>query len=456
MCWGVLLASTVSDWGSASAAPTITTVAGNGAQSYSGDGGPATSAALNLPRGVAIDAAGNLYVADASNHRIRRVAAGTGIITTVAGGAGYGYSDDGGPATGASLFYPHDVAVDSAGNLYIADIENSRVRRVDGTTGVITTVAGTGSAGYSGDGGMATAARLNAPEGVAVDRNGHVYIADMVEQRVRRVDLQTGMITTVAGNGTAGYCGDGGPATSANLWGAVALAVGTDGSLYIGDSANHRVRRVDPTTGAITTIAGNGIAGFSGDGGPATSASLMGPHGVAVDPTGGLYIADNGNGRVRRVDLQTGVIATIAGNGVGGYVGDGGPATDASFQGPYGITVDSDGNVYVGDPGNHRVRKVTAPDGAAGGTPDLQISGRICYTAQAFYSRWSIGVGRIVAANPDGTSPVPLSDNPAGDYYPSWSPDGAAIVFQSDGPVQDLWVMNADGTNPDFHGAPWN
>ncbi len=434
---------------SAGEAATITTMAGNGVQGYSGDGGPATSAALNLPRGVAVDAAGNVYVADASNHRIRRVAAGTGTISTVAGGGGYGYSGDGGPAVGASLFYPHDVAVDSAGNLYIADIENSRVRRVDGVTGVITTLAGTGSAGFSGDGGLATLARLNAPEGVAVDGRGNVFIADMVEQRVRRVDQQTGVITTVAGNGTGGYSGDGGAASSASLWEPASVAVGTDGSLYIGDYRNHRVRRVDAVSGVITTVAGSGVAGSSGDGGPAISASLMYPHTVALDRAGRLYITDNGNGRVRRVDLGTGVITTIAGNGVAGYAGDGGPATDASFQGPYGVAVDGDGNVYVGDPGNHRVRKVTALDVAAGGMPDLQIGGRVCYSSRTYYARYNLAPGEIYAMEAYGTGSVRITDNPAYDGRPSWSPDGSQIVFISnrDVPTQNVYVADADGTN---------
>jgi sugar lactone lactonase YvrE len=250
---------------------------------------------------VAVDAAGNLLIADSGNQRIRRVDGTTGIITTVAGNGTYGFSGDGGAATSASLAYPYGVAVDAAGNLLIADYGNQRIRQVDGTTRIITTVAGKGTYGFSGDGGPATDASLNNPLGVAVDGAGNLLIADTYNQRIRRVDGTTGIITTVAGNGMAGFSGDGGPATDASLNNPSGVAVDGAGNLLIAVYGNQRIRRVDGTTGIITTVAGNGTAGFSGDGGAAISGSLNNPVGVAVDAAGNLLIADTNNLRIRRV-----------------------------------------------------------------------------------------------------------------------------------------------------------
>src|ERR1035437_9125744 len=290
----------------------LTVVAGNGTGGFSGDGGPATSASLNWPLAVAVDSAGNLYIAELNNHRVRKVSGGT--ITTVAGNGNPGFSGDGGPATSASLKFPAGVAVDSAGNLYIAEPNNYRVRKVSG--GTITTVAGYGNQGFSGDGGPATSASLNSPIGVAVDSAGTLYIADTF--RIRKVS--GGTITTVAGNGAYRFSGDGGPATSALLNIPEAVAVDSAGNLYIADLANYRVRKV--TRGTSATVAGNGSPGFSGDGGPATLASLSQPTGVAVDSAGNLYIADPNNQRVRKV--SGGTITTVAGNGnaSGGFSGD--------------------------------------------------------------------------------------------------------------------------------------
>src|ERR1035437_6377065 len=327
---------------------TITTGAGNGNSGFAGDGGPATSASLKFPAGVAVDSAGNLYIAEPSNYRVRKVSGGT--ITTVAGNGNPGNSADGGPATSASIS-PFGVAVDSAGNLYIADPNNLRIRKVSG--GTITTVAGYGNQGFSGDGGPATSASLNSPIGVAVDSAGNLYIADTF--RIRKVS--GGTITTVAGNGAYRFSGDGGPATSAWLNIPEAVAVDSAGNLYIADLDNYRVRKV--THGTITTVAGNGSPGFSGDGGPATLASLSQPTGVAVDSAGNLYIADPNNQRVRKV--SGGTITTVAGNGnaSGGFSGDGGPATSASLDNPGAVAVDSTGNLYIADYLNHRVRKVS-------------------------------------------------------------------------------------------------
>ena len=260
----------------------ITTVAGTGVSGYGGDGGPATEAVLNSPVGVAVDTSGNLYIADFGNHRIRRVDT-MGTITTVAGTGEQGESGDGGPATAALLSDPFDVAVDTSGNLYIADTRNDKIRRVD-TMGIITTVAGTGSGGYFGDGGLATNAWVYRPQGVAVDSSGNIYIADTLNDRVRQVDTM-GIITTVAGTGESGYGGDGGLATAAVLYVPTRVVVDSSGKLYIADTNNRRIRRVD-TSGNITTVAGTGESGYSGDGGSATAARLAAPRGVALDSSG--------------------------------------------------------------------------------------------------------------------------------------------------------------------------
>ena len=325
----------------------ITTFAGNGLWSYSGDGGPATSAQLSLFwGGVTLDSAGNLYIADSGNNRIRKVAA-NGIITTVAGNGSSGYSGDGGPATSAQLYSPRSVAVDTAGNLYIAVVDY--VRKV-ATNGIITTVAGNGSQSELGDGGPATSARLSNPSGVAVDAVGNLYIADSENHRLRKV-ARDGIITTVAGNGTWNYSGDGGPATSAQLRGPEGIAVDAAGNLYI--SEFFRIRKV-ATNGIITTVAGDGSQGESGDGGPAASARLT-AGGVAADAEGNLYIADSDNVRIRKV-ATNGIITTIAGNGSGGYSGDGGPATNAQLSGPLGVALDATGTVYVSDTFNSAIR----------------------------------------------------------------------------------------------------
>jgi len=330
----------------------ITTTAGNGTQGYTGDAGPATGAGLDYPIGVAVDASGNLYIADAGNNRVCKVDR-AGIITTVAGNGAQGYTGDGGPAVLAKLDYPMNVALDASGNLYIADDGNNRIRRVD-RAGIITTVAGNGTQGYSSE-GFATGAELEQPTGVAVDSAGNLYIADNQNFCIRRVDNR-GIITTVAGNGTQGYGGDGGPAADAELNYPAGVAVDSAGNFYIADARNNRIRRVD-AGGIITTVAGNGIQGYGGDGGLATSAELNYPAGVAFDASGNLYIADNGNNRIRRVDTG-GVITTVAGNGIQGYGGDGGPATGAELNYPAGVALDASGNLYIADIKNNRIRKV--------------------------------------------------------------------------------------------------
>jgi cysteine-rich repeat protein len=355
-----------------SAAGQIATVAGTGATNPSGDGGAATAAKLNYPHGVAVDGAGRLYIAERDNQRIRRVDA-DGAMTTIAGIGTTGFSGDDGPATAAQLWTPSGVAVDGDGNVYIADTYNQRVRRV-AADGTMTTLAGTGIEGSTGDGGPASAARLRYPSGVAVDGLGNVYIADTDNHRIRRVAVD-GTITTVAGTGTLGFSGDGGPATEAQLNYPQAVAVDAAGALYVADQANQRVRRV-AVDGTITTVAGTGTAGSSGDGGPATAAQLQMPAGVAVDALGNLYIADRDNRRIRRVAVDGGM-STVAGTGVGGTSGDGAGATGAQLWSPSGVAVDGAGNVYIADTGGSRIRRMAA-DGiitTVAGQVDVEGSG---------------------------------------------------------------------------------
>ena len=283
----------------------------------------------------------------------------TGTIVTAAGNGTAGYTGNKGPATAAELDNPGGMAVDSAGDLFIADLNNNVIREVVKATGDIITVAGNGKAGYSGDNGPATAAELDGPRGVAVDSAGDVFFADCLNNRVREVVKATGDIITVAGDGKAGYSGDNGPATAAVLNAPNTVAVDSAGDLFIADANNHAVREVVKATGDIITVAGNGKAGYSGDNGPATAAELNDAYGVAVDAVGDLFFADDGNNRVREVVKATGDIITVAGNGTAGYSGDNGPATDAELDGPFRVAVDSAGDVFVADPANNVVREIT-------------------------------------------------------------------------------------------------
>jgi uncharacterized protein (TIGR03437 family) len=329
----------------------IRTPAGSGVFGFGGDGGPATGARFSNPNGAAFDASGNLYIADLFNDRIRKVDT-NGVITTFAGRFGGTFGGDGGPATEAGMFDVSGVAVDEKGNVYIADMDNFRVRKVN-TSGVISTLAGNGAFGFTGDNVAATQTALASPTAVAVDIAGNVYIADLFNARIRKVNPQ-GVITTFAGTGVAGYSGDNGPATQAKIDTPEGVAVDRLGNVYIADSASVVVRRVD-TNGVITTVAGNGQDGFSGDNGPATQARLSSPRGVAAGADGNIYIADAGNDRIRQV-ATNGVITTVAGNGQTGYNGDGISATQASFFEPTGLAVDPYGTVYIADSINDRVR----------------------------------------------------------------------------------------------------
>ncbi|HTR54563.1 MAG TPA: hypothetical protein VMJ10_27920, partial [Kofleriaceae bacterium] len=332
----------------------ISTIAGTGQSGFGGDGGDATIALLASPIGLSVDAAGNIFIADALNQRIRKISTG-GTISTIAGDGTPGFAGDGGQAGSAELDFPFGVAVDSQGQVSIADTSNQRVRHVD-SGGTIATTAGNGTLGISGDGGEATGAQLGSPFGVAIDATGRIYIADNLSQRIRRVELD-GTIDTVAGTGIAGFSGDGQLATNAQLRTPQAVALDSSGRLYIVDTYNHAIRRVE-LDGTIDTVAGTGgQSGFAGDNGPATSALLDNPQGIAIDGNGVLYIADTYNHRIRRVDTS-GTITTIAGNDTAGYAGDNGPAIDATLSFPYSIVFDSHGRLVFADSANNRIRRI--------------------------------------------------------------------------------------------------
>jgi len=336
-------------------AQTISTVVGNGTAGYTGDGGPATNATLDQPNFLCHDALGNLLIADYHNNVIRKISK-SGVITTIAGNGVGGYSGDGGSATAAKLRGPMGVAVDAAGNIYITDLNNHVVRKVN-TVGVISTVAGNGFSGYGGDGGPATNAKLNLPYGLVFDDKGNCYVADALNYSVRKIN-SAGIITTIAGNGTKGFSGDGGPATNAQFKYLGGLALdNSSGDVYVADYANHRIRKVNKS-GVISTFAGTGVIGNNGDGGPASAAALNGPNGVYIDNLGYVYIVDNYANVVRKV-TPAGVISTIAGNGTKGYSGDGGPATLAQLSNPNHISINSAGDIFIAEFDNHTVMKIT-------------------------------------------------------------------------------------------------
>ena len=428
----------------------LTTIAGNGAEGFSGDGGPATSAALQDPGGVSVDRFGNIFIADTLNDRIREIVAATGNIRTVAGNGTYGFSGDGGPATDAELDTPNGVFVDTSGNIFIADTGNSRIREVVAATGIIQTVAGNGTFGFSGDGGLATGAALYDPDGVYVDGSGNIFIADFWNNRVREVVATTGIIQTIAGSGSHGFVegapvcdgylgsGDGGPATDAHVCEPSSVFGDSSGNVFIAESSYSRIREVVAATGNIQTVApaavpygvfvdnsgniviaatysnqvfellaatgatqavaGNGTCCFGGDGGPAIGAQFnLRLGGLSADRSGNILIADSSNNRIRKVDAATGTIQTVAGSGfgscggcfglTGGFSGDSGPATSAELNAPKGVFIESSGNIFIADSGNARIREVVAATGniqtiAGSGMPGFSGDGGPAANAQ--------------------------------------------------------------------------
>jgi sugar lactone lactonase YvrE len=405
----------------------INTVAGTPADwIYQGDNVPATDAPIYLPRGVAVDAAGNLFLADAGNNRVRRVDAQTGRISTVAGNGTAGYSGDRGLATAAMIDSPGGLVLDGAGNLYFVDSNNFAIRRVDAVSHLITTVAGIPQqSGYAGDGGPATSAKLSFSSGtggVAFDPAGNLYIADTGNNAIREVSAATGGISTVVGTGAPGYNGDGIAATGAQLSGPANLSIGSDGSLYIADQSNQRVREVTAATGLIRTIAGNGTQGYAGDGGLATApaAEVNAPAAVLLDPAGNIYIADSGNNRIRKIAVTTGDIQTIAGS-TEGEEGDGGPANLAIMYGPSSLFFDQSGNLVFSDMFNNRVREIYSSIAILPPYPTMRV-GKV--SAPQIQGLENDG-------NADLTVETPVLDNAALDPATTTCNAGSTLTFNT-------------------------
>ena len=334
----------------------IQTVVGTGIEGYDGDGGLATDALIGEAYGCAFDTENNLYICDGRNHTIRRIDRSTWVITTVAGTGQSGYSGDGGSATMATMDNLYSLAVDTNGDIYIVDRYNSAIRKVDHSSGTITTVAGTGVPGYSGDGGPGTQAQMKEPNDCFLDGSGGLLIADIQDQRIRRLDLKTGIISTFAGNGQKLRDGDGGPSTEASLMGPRAVCMDNRGNTYIAEREGNGVRKVD-TDGIISTFAGTGEMGYTGDNEPAVSATWGAPKALRCDLNNNLIVVDTENNAVRQISLDTNIVTTIAG-GHRGRDGDGGYAIHAGLERPHGCGIDNDGNLYIADGMNHRVRIV--------------------------------------------------------------------------------------------------
>jgi sugar lactone lactonase YvrE len=417
----------------ASATGTISTIGGNGYGGDTGDGGPATGASLSSPAGEAVDPAGNLFLADSLSDGVREVVQATGTIIAVAGTGTAGYSGDNGPATKAELNDPTSVAVDFAGNLFIADSKNNVIREVFKATSTIITFAGNGIPGYSGDGKAATKARLDDPRGVAVDLEGDVFIADSGNNVIREVLKSTGTITTVAGDGMAGYSGDKGPATKAQLDYPTSVAVDQAGDFFIADTYNQVIREVLKATGTITTVAGNGTPGYSGDKGPATQAQLDYPASVAVDQAGDVFIADLNNQVVREVIAADKTIVTVAGDGTSDFGGDGGPAANARLTDPAGVAVHPAGDLFIADQGNERIREVTAAARVVV-NPDAT-------TTSIMSSSTSAAFGQAVTFTATVTAAKPGVGTPGGSVV--FSIDGGAVVVPLNPRGQAEWTTAA-------------
>lgn len=384
----------------------ISTVAGNGKFGFSSGGGPATSASIGYTQAVTFDGAGNLYIADRGNYVVWMVAANTGNIAVVAGTGTSGDGSDGGLATATELSGPYGVAVDKLGNLYIADTDNGRIRMVAAQTGLITTVAGPGVSTTLGDGGPATSAYLGASDGLAFDSAGNLYIADSSSNRIRMIATNTGIISTVAGGGTAGQLGDGGLATAAYLSDPTDVTLDSTGNLYISDRGNAHIRKVAASTGVITTIAGNGTWGNTGDGGPATEAEIEPVQGIAVDSAGDMYFSGSLS-TIRKVSATTGIITTVASDTYFGFGGDGGSATIADLTGPVGLALDAAGNLYIAGDGNDAVRKVTFP-GPAPAPVFSPVAGT--YVGARTVTITDSVQGAAIYYTTDGTTPTTASN----------------------------------------------
>ena len=333
---------------------TIATVAGTGVRGFSGDGGPATAARVNDPFGVVRGPDGALWFCEYGGHRIRKVNS-DGTITTVAGNGQAGYSGDGGPALQASFNKPHEIRFDAAGNCYVAGMVNHAIRRIDAKSGPLTTVAGNHRKGYSGDGGPASEASLSSPHSIQFGPDGDLYICDIGNHSIRRVDLRTGIIRTFAGTGKAGPTPDGAPIAGTPLRGPRSIDFDRNGNLWLATREGNQVFKFDLRAGIIHHVAGNGRAGFTGHGGPAREATLSGPKGIAIDQAGNVWLADTESHSVRMIDVATGRLELIAGTGTKGDGPDGDPLQCAMAR-PHGVFVDRDGAVYVGDSETHRVR----------------------------------------------------------------------------------------------------
>ena len=335
---------------------TAATMAGNGAAGYTGNNGPAAKAQLANPYGVTRGPDGALYISEVDNQIIRRISP-DGVITTVVGTAQRGYSGDGGLALQASLNEPYEVRFDKSGNMLWVEMKNHLVRRLNARTRTVTTVAGTGQPGFSGDGGPATNAQLNQPHSIQLDAEGHLYICDIANQRIRKVDAKTGIITTFAGTGGKAPTPDGAPISGTPLNGPRAIGFDRNGDLWLALREGNAVYKLDRKAGVIRHVAGTGKQGFTGNGGPAKAATLSGPKGLSIGPDGNVYLADTESHSIRMIDVKRGTLELIAGNGERGD-GPDGDALQCRMNRPHGVFVDADGSVFVGDSEAHRVRVI--------------------------------------------------------------------------------------------------